>query len=112
MHVEIRDVAERANIALQETHALIGIKPEIGEDWRIDLDRAADHAVGLVNQPELPVISSNRPQGALGEVEDFMPVGGTLAGQKVQLVEAVEVDFEGGVAEFLRSEERRVGNEG
>src|ERR1035437_7243857 len=48
MHVEMRDVAERANIALQATHALIWIKPEIGEDWRIDLDRAADHSVGLV----------------------------------------------------------------
>ena len=47
----------------------------------IELDRSANPAVGLVDQPELPIVEANRAERPLGEIEDFVAVGRPFAGQ-------------------------------
>ena len=98
---EVRYVFEGPRVALRELHPLERIEPEIGEDRPVELDRSADPAVGLVDQPELPVVDTNRAERAFGEVEDLVAVGWPLAGQQVRLVVAVEMNLVGRVAELL-----------
>ena len=55
--------------------------------------------------PELPVVNAHRAERAFREIEDFVAVGRSLAGQHIGLVVAVEMHLVGPVAELFALEQ-------
>ena len=63
-----------------------------------------DPTGGLVDEPELVVVDAHCADGAFAEVEDFVPRGRSLAGDRVHLVVAVEMVLISPVAELYALE--------
>src|SRR5206468_5027000 len=84
-----------------DPRALEGIETEIDENGPVDLDRAAQPAVGLIDEPVLVVVDTYGAQRRLGEVEDLVPLRLAGAREHVHLVVAVEIDLVAPVAKLL-----------
>src|SRR5215813_5369257 len=85
----------------RETGALERIEAKVDEDGPVDLDRAAEPAVRLVDEPVLVVADAHRAQRGLGKVEDLPALRRALAGDQVRLVVAVQVHLVRAIAELL-----------
>ena len=62
---------------------------------------AAEPAVRLVDEAVLVVVDAHRAERAFGEVEELVPLRGSLAGDQVDLIVAVEMDLVSPIAECL-----------
>src|SRR5271157_1358225 len=89
--------AERA----RQTRTLERVQPDVGQDRPVDLDRAANPAVRLIDETVLEVVEAHRAERAFREVEDLMTPRWPLAGEEIKLVVAVEVDLVIPLAELL-----------
>src|SRR5262245_20972653 len=76
---------------LVQARALERIKPDIDQDWPVDLDRAAEPAVWLISEPVLVVADTDCAEGAFGEIKDFVALRFALASDQVGLVVAVKI---------------------
>src|SRR5262245_28693527 len=90
-------VVERA----LDPRALERVEAQIDEDRPVDLERAAQPAVRLVDEAVLEVADPHRAERRLGEVEDLVALRRPLAGDQVELVVAVEMDLVGPLAELF-----------
>src|SRR5882672_3408056 len=89
-------VEERAG----QARALERIQTEVDEDRPIDLDRATQPTVRLVDEPVLEVADAHRAERRFREIEDLVTLRRSLAGDQVQLVVTVEIELVGAVTEL------------
>ena len=75
--------------------ALERIEAKVGQVGHVDLGLFAEPAAGLVDEAILVVVDAHRTERAFAEVEDFVPVRRTLAGDHVHLVVAVQMHLVG-----------------
>src|SRR5215510_11227901 len=86
---------------LPHTRSLQRVQAEVSQDRPVNLDRAAEPALRLINEAILVVADAHRSESGLSEVEDFVARRRPKACNEVKLVVAVEVNLVGLVAELL-----------
>src|SRR5262245_53723458 len=86
---------------LPHASSLQRVQAEVRQDRPVDLDCAAKPALRLINEAVFVVADAHRAERRLGEVENFVALRRPLAGDEVELVVAVEVNFVSFVAELL-----------
>src|SRR5882672_5880130 len=85
----------------RHAQALKGIEAQVRYRRRVHMHLAAEPAVRLLDEAILVVVDAHRAEGAFAEVEDFVAIRRTLAGDHVHLVVAVEMVLVGPAAHLL-----------
>src|SRR5947199_5193166 len=81
-------------------HALKRIETKVGDVRYVHVRLFTHPAIGLVDEAKLVIVNPHRADGAFAEVEDFVALLRTLAGDGVCLVVAIQVVLISAVAEF------------
>src|SRR5262245_57062295 len=105
LHEDVAPELVRVPILVEErslnARPFEGVETQVDEDRPIDLDRATQPAVWLIDEPVLVVADAHRTERRLGEVEDLVALRRPLAGDEVHLVVAVQMDLVRAFAELL-----------